>query len=295
MLFKGELLGLLKIAGWRRTAFDQRDLEVVTRFLQVAAIALRNARVTVSLEDQVLDAELRAGLVTLARAVAHDVNNAIGAILPLTEQIREEVSAGTAKATDLVEDLNTIIDKTRLCRRIFGNMLRTGVRRSGTGPFHLNQLIREMLPMLEAQVGDRMIELWTDLAPDLPVISCAKTELEHVLWNLLTNSIDAINSARGNIWITTRPLDDGEQARPTGVTLTVRDDGPGIAPEMLAQVQEPFFTTKHDGTGLGLPICRSLIWQLGGRLLVASTPGSGTEVTVELPTAESQREEQHGT
>jgi signal transduction histidine kinase len=293
MLFKGELLGLLKIAGWRRTSFDRRDLEVVTRFLPVAAIALRNARVTVSLEDQVLDAELRAGLVTLARAVAHDVNNAIGAILPLAEQMREEVAEGTADPQDLVEDLNTIVDKTRLCRRIFGNMLRTGVRRSGTGPFHLNQLVREMLPMLEAQVGDRSIELCTDLASDLPLISCSKTELEHVVWNLLTNSIDAIGSARGSIWITTSPLNGTGQARPRGVRLQVRDNGPGIDPEMLAKVQEPFFTTKHDGTGLGLPICRSLVWQLGGRLQVASTPGSGTEVTVELPVAESQPEAHH--
>jgi signal transduction histidine kinase len=293
MLFKGELLGLLKIAGWRRTSFDQRDLEVVTRFLPVAAIALRNARVTVTLEDQVLDAEVRAGLVTLARAVAHDVNNAIGAILPLAEQMREEVAEGTADPQVLVEDLNTIVDKTRLCRRIFGNMLRLGVRRSGTGPFHLNHLVREMLPMVEAQIGDRLIELRTDLAPGLPVISCSKTELEHVVWNLLTNSIDAIGTARGDIWLTTHPLNGAEQARPWGVCLKVRDNGPGIDPEMLAKVQEPFFTTKHDGTGLGLPICRSLIWQLGGRLQVASTLGSGTEVTVELPVAESQPEEHH--
>jgi signal transduction histidine kinase len=291
MMFKGELLGLLKIAGWQRTSFDRRDLEVVTRFLPVAAIALRNARVTVSLEDQVLDAELRAGLVTLARAVAHDVNNAIGAILPLAEQMREEVSEGTADPQDLVEDLNTIIDKTRLCRRIFGNMLRAGVRRSGTGPFHLNQLVREMLPMLEAQVGDRSIELRTDLAPKLPVISCSKTELEHVVWNLLTNSIDAIGTARGCISIITSRLNGAEHERPRGVCLKVRDNGPGIDPEMLAKVQEPFFTTKHDGTGLGLPICRSLVWQLGGRLQVASTPGSGTEVTVELPAGDSPSEE----
>mgnify|MGYP002081938205 CR=1 FL=1 len=64
--------------------------------------------------------------------------------------------------------------------------------------------------------------------------------------------------------------------------LEVRDDGAGIAPELLDKVQEPFFTTKVGGTGLGLAICRALVWQNGGCLAIDSAPGAGTRVSVEL-------------
>jgi len=64
--------------------------------------------------------------------------------------------------------------------------------------------------------------------------------------------------------------------------LAVTDDGPGIRSDLLERVQEPFFSTKHGGVGLGLAICRSLAWQNGGGLEIASVPGEGTRVSVEL-------------
>ena len=90
LFFESEVLGLLKIATRSREAFGKRDLSVVRRFLPAAAVSLRNVRVRLSLEDQALRAESRASLVTLARAVAHDVNNAIGALLPLAEQALDD-------------------------------------------------------------------------------------------------------------------------------------------------------------------------------------------------------------
>jgi len=295
LLFDSELLGVLKIAGRQRRAFDPHDLDVVARFLPVAAIALHNAMVTVDLEHQVVDAELRAGLATLARAVAHDVNNAIGAVLPLAQQMRAELGEGCADPHDLVEDLDAIIDKTRLCKRIFSNMLRTGIRRSGTGPIHLNQVVQQMLPMLEATIGRRPITLQAELAAQLPVIACSKHELEHVVWNLVSNAIDAFEpgdgpglaiSQPGRIELITERFAETSRDRAPGVRLEVRDNGPGMTADLLAKVQEPFFTTKIDGTGLGLPICRSLVWQMGGALTVHSQLGQGTSVVVELPAAE---------
>ena len=105
LFFKGEVLGLLKIAARARGAFSERDLEVVRRFLPAAAVSLRNVRVRLSLEDQALRAESCASLVTLARAVAHDVNNAIGALLPLAEQARDDARGGRLDAESLEKDL----------------------------------------------------------------------------------------------------------------------------------------------------------------------------------------------
>jgi signal transduction histidine kinase len=225
-----------------------------------------------------MQAEMRASLVTLARAVAHDVNNAIGSLLPLAEQAREELKeGGDVDATSLIQDMDVIIEKAALCKRIFSNMLKVGSERSGAGPVDVNQLIQEMVPMLEAQAAPRSVEIVTQLAEDLPCIHFSKSHLERIVWNLVTNAIEAMWNKGGRVLIST------QQTEGSGAILTIRDNGPGIPQEQLSQVQEPFFTTKAAGTGLGLSLCRSMAWQYGGSLKIESTPGEGTTIAVTLP------------
>jgi len=267
---------VLKIAGRHRSPFDRRDRNIVKRFLPSARVALRNARLRANLENRAMAAEIQAGLVTLTRAVAHDVNNAIGAVLPLARQVRQDLEEGCLDLTYLAKDLEIIIDKVELCKRIFSNMLRFGVDRSGSGPMDVNQEVESMRAMLEAQIGERPIDLLWDLARPLPTIISSKQHLERMVWNLVTNAIDALTDGGGKITIITRPGDNN------GVSLTVADTGPGIPAHQLHQVQEPFFSTKAKGRGLGLAICRSLAWQHGGGLHIDSSPGCGTRVTVDL-------------
>lgn len=281
LFFDGEFLGLLKLVRFRRPPFDPYEREVVERFLPMARVALRNARLRATLESQAMAAELRAGLVTLARAVAHDVNGAIGALLLLAEQAREDAVADRIELRRLQEDLDVVIDKARLCKRIFSNMLRLGSERSGSGPVDVNQVVRETLPLLEAQVGSRSIRLQARLAEGLPPVRSSRQHLERIVWNLVTNAIEALSGRGGTIQVATRS--EGED----GVVLEIRDDGSGIPPELLVKVQEPFFTTKPGGTGLGLAICRSLAWQYGGGFQLESEPGRGTVVRVQLPLAET--------
>ncbi len=278
LFFDDEFLGVLKIADHRGRAFDDHDARVVERFLPSAAVSLRNVRVKQALEDQAMQAEIRAGLVTLARAVAHDVNNAIGAILPLAEQAREDLREGRVDAQTLAQDLDLMIDKAALCKRIFSNMLRVaGKRASGGGPVDLRSVIEEMMPIFESQSSASGVRLELDLPAGLPCVRFSKHHLERVLWNLVTNAIEAMGRRDGRVVIRGRASDgDG------GVALSVVDDGPGIDPEHLGKVVEPFFTTKPNGTGLGLSLVRSLVWQNEGDLEIRSVPGSGTEVLMRL-------------
>lgn len=283
LLFDGKLLGVLRIAAHQRLPFDRRDAGVVERFLPLARVAMRNARMKLSLENQALAAEMRAGLVTLARAVAHDVNGAVGTILLLGEQLRDEARSASLDPSTLAEDLDAIVLKAKLCQRIFSNMLRLGGERAGAGPVDLNHVVREILPILEAQVGDRPISLEARLAESLPCVRASRAHLERIVWNLVTNAIEALQRRPGRIEVAT------EQIPGLGVVLAVEDDGPGIPPELLSKVQEPFFSTKPDGTGLGLAICRSLAWHSGGGLSLSSSPGHGTRVEVQLPLLETPR------
>jgi signal transduction histidine kinase len=106
-----------------------------------------------------------------------------------------------------------------------------------------------------------------------------QADLDQLLLNLLTNSRDAMPHG-GKLSVRARRQGDS-------VELVVEDTGCGIPPEHLAKIQEPFFSTKPDGNGLGLAICRSIVWQMRGTLDLRSTPGKGTTVAVVLPTYKS--------
>jgi two-component system, NtrC family, sensor kinase len=285
LFFAGEFLGLLKIAAWKRRPFDRWDVGVVERFLPAAAVSIRNARLNMSLERQAIQAELKATLVTLASAVAHDVNNAVGTILPLAQQILEDLRRGEADPQALSRDLELVVEKARLCKRIFGNMLRVArAGRSGDGTVDINQVVRETVPFFQGQAARRGIDTVLELAEELPAVRFSRNDLQHVVLNLVSNSLEAMDERGSRLVISTRA--DGDAA-----FLTVADDGPGIRSDLLDQVQEPFFSTKHGGVGLGLAICRSLAWQNSGGLEIESVPGEGTRVTVELLLAGNEGEE----
>ncbi len=277
LFFEETLLGLLKVAALERLPFDDHDREVAQRFLPAAAIALRNARERVNLENQALEAETRAGLTTLARAVAHDVNNAMGSLLPLAEQVREDLREGLSDRATLVADMDMVIEKAVLVKRIFGNMLRLGAGRPGRGPVDVNAVVREMLPVLRSQVSGSSATLNLQLADGFPVVNFSKPHLERILWNLVTNASEALSKRGGTVSIESRVSED------EGPRISVVDDGPGMEREVLERVMEPFFTTKENGNGLGLSICRSLAWQSGGKLHIRSRPGTGTEAVLLLP------------
>lgn len=275
LFFGGEFLGLLKIAAWKRRPFDRRDESVVERFLPAAAVSMRNARLNLSLERQALQAEIKATLVTLASAVAHDVNNAVGTILPLVQQVREDLAHGSLDPRVLDQDLEVVVEKAQLCQRIFSNMLRVArAGRAGDGAVDLNQVVQETLPFFQGQALRRGVEAGLDLAGGLPPVRFSRQDLQHIVLNLVSNSLDAMADG-GRVTVSTRSQDGR-------ALLLVEDDGAGIRPELLEKVQEPFFSTKSGGTGLGLAICRALAWQNGGRMTIESAHGRGTRVTVVL-------------
>ncbi|MEZ5759803.1 MAG: ATP-binding protein [Paracoccaceae bacterium] len=121
------------------------------------------------------------------------------------------------------------------------------------------------------------------VTPDAPVPARAgPVRMEQVCVNLLLNAFDAAAEAGGKVQVRLGP----------GPVLTVADTGPGIPEDRLAQVWEPFFSTKTggEGLGLGLSISRAIVEEFGGRVDIRSTPGHGTEVIVTLPPVDEGRE-----
>jgi two-component system, NtrC family, sensor kinase len=277
---RGGVFGVLKVAARRVGRLTRYDAELVDRFRSQAAQAIDILNRTESLEARLVTAERRHAMAELARGVSHDVNNALGSMLPLVQQMLDDVRNGAVDPAVIEADLEQVRKSLLVCRRIFGGMLsfaRGDVRRTRAG--HVRAAIDTVLAILRDGIERRGIRLRIDIASDddLPTVGCAQSDLEQVLLNLISNARDASHSG-GLVTVTARPS-------ASGVDIAIADTGDGIAPEHMARVLEPFFTTKSGGNGLGLTICRSIVWEAGGTIQIDSRPGTGTSITVGIPRA----------
>lgn len=150
----------------------------------------------------------------------------------------------------------------------------------------LHRELDATLNLLRHDLKDRIL-VDRDFSPELPLVTCDRGPIGQVFMNLIINAIQAIDGP-GSIRIRTSVIDDGAR-----VEVAVRDDGKGIARENLDRIFEPFFTTKSlgakGGTGLGLSISYGIVQRHGGKIVVDSALGSGTEFRVVLPVASSAR------
>lgn len=271
-------LGVIKVASCHPGTLGPFEAELVERFLPQAAVAIQNLERATSFEIGMLEAEKKHAMANLARGVSHDVNNALGAVLPLVQQMRAEARAGALDLAVLGKDLEQLEESLQVCRRIFGGMLAFAQgKATHLGRGNVARALQGTLAILEQGMRRENIRVERDLAEPLPAVGVSQSDLEQLLLNLSTNAREAMPEG-GTLSIRARPVDGG-------VEIALRDTGVGIASEDLARVQEPFFTTKRHGSGLGLSVCRSIVWQAKGSLELESEVGRGTAVLVRLPAA----------
>ena len=276
------LVGVLKIAARYPGLLKPYDAELVEHFRSQAAVAIQNLHRTESLRARVLTAERKHAMAELARTVSHDVNNALGSMLPLVQQMQEDLLSGTLTPLVFSEDLEQVQKSLQVCRRIFGGMLsfsRGAARRDRQG--QVRRAIDTASAILKYGMGRSGITLFAEIPDDLPAVVCGQSDLEQVLLNLLSNAREATSNG-GHITVCARSVD-------SLVEISIADSGCGIPPQNLPRVVEPFFTTKPHGNGLGLSICRSILWEVGGNLSIQSDPGKGTRVDIAVLQAPSQQ------
>jgi C4-dicarboxylate-specific signal transduction histidine kinase len=151
-------------------------------------------------------------------------------------------------------------------------------------PVDVNALIRDVLALLRNDLDTRSIAVETDLPAGLPAVVGCQAQLQQVFLNVVTNAVEAMDSVAERarkLRVTSGP---GEA---DGVLITVEDSGNGIDPRDAKQIFEPFYTTKQQGIGLGLSICRSIVEAHGGRL--SASPGKlhGLALSISLPAGQA--------
>lgn len=276
LVARDRLLGVLEIAACHRGSLGAYEVEQVRRFLPHVAVAVSNLQRAESLELGLLAAERKHVMADLARGVSHDVNNALGAILPMVQQMQADIEADRVDQSTMLDDLRQVEASVQVCRRIFGGMLsfaKGSARHLGTGD--VQQALSSALAVLEESLRRQKVEVALELTPDLTTVSATRGDLEQLLLNLAGNARDAMPSGGT---LTVRARRNGSE-----VVVELCDTGRGIPSDDLERVVEPFFTTKRQGNGLGLPICRSIVWGMGGSMRIDSVRDQGTTVTLQLP------------
>jgi PAS domain S-box-containing protein len=227
-------------------------------------------------------------------AVAHDFNNLLTAVIAPLQLILADMD-DTDPLRGQLQEVETAAGRgAALSRQLLAFSRKQVVRPS---PHDLNQIVRRVESMLERLVG-AAIELETDLAPDVHTILADPSQVEQVLMNLVVNARDAMPDG-GTLTIATANVDqtedpvrsDGEDPPLGFVRLTVTDTGHGFDESVRAKIFDPYFTTKEDGTGLGLSTVFGIASQAGGFVRVTSSPGEGATFRVYLPAVELMAEQ----
>jgi two-component system NtrC family sensor kinase len=237
--------------------------------------------------------ERMASLGRLSATVAHEVNNPLFGILNYARLTRRDVERADpppAQRERMLEQLQIIERESRRCGELMRNLLmfaRQSPRR--IEPADLNETIGHAIALIRHRYELSGIVLEQQLAADLAAVPCDANQVQQVVLGLLVNAAEAMPRG-GRVQISTS-MD--EHAGFAGIR--VRDDGPGIAGDVLPQVFEPFFTTKQDEhrTGLGLAVARSIVEQHGGAITVQSAAGAGAEFAIRLPLGVALREPEH--
>jgi C4-dicarboxylate-specific signal transduction histidine kinase len=223
----------------------------------------------------------------LTASLAHEVNQPIAAAVtdantclrwltrdhPDVEEAREAAMRMAKDATRAAE----IISKVR-------QVFKKGAQQREL--VDVNEIIREMIVLLRKELSSQSIAVRTELAADLPKLVGDRVQLQQVLMNLMVNSIDAMKNVEGKreLTIKSQRAQDDDEDKDEQLMVLVSDTGVGLPPQQADHIFNAFFTTKTDGTGMGLRISRSIVESHGGRLWATDNHPRGASFHLTIPT-----------
>jgi len=221
-------------------------------------------------------AEKLAGLGMLAAGVAHEINNPLAIIRGNTEVM--EMALPTDHPQQ--EEVRVIARQIERMARIVGNLLSFARQKKlHRGPVPLPELLDEVASQLGYQTSLAGIRIVRDYDPGLSTIFGDADQLRQVFTNLINNAVQAM-AANGTLTLATHGADTTDTC-----SIEISDTGCGIPPEHLERLFTPFFSTKSNGSGLGLAVSYGIVKDHGGEITVQSSPGNGSTFRVSLPAA----------
>ena len=272
----------------RRISADKEKLRSTVNSLEMANLELKKA------QKKIIRAEKLASVGRLSAGIAHEIGNPIGIVMGYLELLKQKDTSESEKAEyiqrteDEIERINTIIRQLLEISR---------PSKAGLKVVAVHDLIDDIAQVLKVQPLMSNMELECVLEAQNDAVLADSNQLRQVFLNLIINAADAIssagNTANGKLVIKSSQGNEKQEQsdeRKQLLKITFMDNGPGISEENMANIFDPFYTTKEPGkgTGLGLSVSFMIIQGFGGEMAVHSKKGEGTSLTIILPVIEGK-------
>jgi two-component system sensor histidine kinase DctS len=216
----------------------------------------------------------------MASTIAHELNQPLSAIASYTTGCLNLLEGGAPPAAELREALRKTAQQAqragRIIRRVHDFVRKAEPTRTQV---RMNTVVEEAVGFADAEARKRRVRIAARLAEDDPELQADPVLLQQVVLNLLRNAMDAMAATPPE----RREILVASEAGPGSVTVSISDHGCGISPEVRAQLFQPFFSTKAEGMGMGLNICRSIIEFHRGRVWAEQNPEGGSTFSFSLP------------
>jgi two-component system, LuxR family, sensor kinase FixL len=217
----------------------------------------------------------------MATSIAHEVQQPLAAIVTNGETSLRWLGRKDVNVAKLEQLATRIIESARNASEIIHRIRSMAQRRQPEQvELDLNDVVDDALHFIRHEIEFKSIKLSLNVPPKRPKILGDRIQLQQVVVNLLVNGMQAIVHADPPKRAISVAIESDE---PNAIALSVRDSGPGIAPDHLARIFESFFTTKVDGMGIGLAVCHSIIAAHGGSIEALNHPGGGASFRFSLP------------
>ena len=284
LLKDNEIVGLITLGRKQVQPFTDRQISLFRDFAAEATIALestRRERQYREMQAELAHANRVATMGQLTASIAHETKQPITAARTYAAAALRFLDKSPPDAAEVREALNCIVNETHRAGDIvdrIGSFIKKAPPRKEV--VDLNAAILEVTALTRGEAVKTGVTVGTQLAGELPRIQCDRVQLQQVMLNLIVNAIQSMSGVEdGNreLHISTASIE------PEGVCVAVRDTGHGLRPESLPRLFEPFYTTKPDGMGMGLSICRSIIEAHGGRLWATGCEPRGALFQFTIP------------
>lgn len=274
MIINGQVLGVLQLdTSSQERSFEQDDLEFVMIVASETGVALQNHRMA----KEIMHRSRLAAVGETVAGISHNVKNILLLSQGGAELLTRALDKGDMEgARDSWQVVSRGIEKIG---KLVRDMLEfSSNKRAEMSDVDINELVCTIAEEIEDRLIQKSVTLELDLDEDLADRKMDEMGLQRTLMNLIVNSMEAITHNEGRIVVQTGQRTDGT------MVIIVNDNGSGIPKEKLEKIFFPFFTTKgSSGTGLGLPMCKKCIEDMGGKMSVESEQNVGTTFTMEIP------------
>ena len=295
IISKEKLIGILNLGNKPgKEIYSTEDLELLSTLANQAAIAIENALLYENLKQSqhtLRRADRLSSLGLLTAGLAHEIRNPLVAIRTFTQLLPERYD--DAEFREGFQGL-ALKEVDRICGLINDLLSFARPSRPNVAEENMNDVVDGIARILETEAKEKGVEITRNFAINLPKVWIDREQMKQVFMNLILNAIQAMKEG-GSIFISTR-LTSRNGAAPSGqyLQVEVRDTGVGIPAENLDHIFDPFFTSKDEGSGLGLSISHQIVQEHGGYVTVESKVGMGTTFFVNLPIGKPIRQLNNG-